>query len=55
VKIWVREIEAYQRELVMELISPSFALSEQSNKRKVEIDSPKEKGKKSTSKKSRSF
>jgi exosome complex exonuclease DIS3/RRP44 len=53
VKIWVREIEAYQRELVMELISPSFALSEQSNKRKVEIDSPKEKGKKSTSKKSR--
>lgn len=35
VKIWVREVQAYQRELVIELISPSFASSEQSNKRKA--------------------
>eukprot|EP00539_Tryblionella_compressa_P006985 CAMPEP_0178771268 /NCGR_PEP_ID=MMETSP0744-20121128/21847_1 /TAXON_ID=913974 /ORGANISM="Nitzschia punctata, Strain CCMP561" /LENGTH=126 /DNA_ID=CAMNT_0020427725 /DNA_START=422 /DNA_END=802 /DNA_ORIENTATION=- len=33
VKIWVREVQDYQRELVVELVSPSFLL-EKSKKRK---------------------
>ena len=40
VKIWVREAQAYQRELVIELLSPLF-LPESSNKRKAKHDSSK--------------
>ena len=42
VKVWVREVQAYQRELVIELLSPSF-LPESSNKRKAESNSSKKK------------
>jgi exosome complex exonuclease DIS3/RRP44 len=40
VKIWVREDQAYQRELVLDLLSPSFS-SESPNKRKSETGSSK--------------
>jgi len=40
VKIWVREVQAYQRELVIELLSPSF-LPESQNKRKAKTSSSK--------------
>jgi len=46
VKIWVREVQAYQRELVIELISPSFVLPEQSNKRKAKVKTSSSKKKK---------
>jgi exosome complex exonuclease DIS3/RRP44 len=42
VKIWVREGQAYQRELVLELLSPSF-LPASSSKRKSKTDSSKKK------------
>ena len=44
VKIWVRDVEAYQRELVIELLKPSFlSESPSSNKRKAKISSHKKK------------
>jgi len=46
VRVWVREAQAYQRELVIDLLSPSF-LPESSSKRKA----PKESSKKKKSRK----
>ena len=44
VKIWVRDGEGYQRELVIELLSPSFLPeSNLPNKRKAKTSSPKKK------------
>lgn len=42
VRVWVREIQAYQRELVIDLLSPSF-LPESSNKRKAKTEYSKKK------------